>query len=92
MLVELVAWLGMITESCSDPMLKSSPKRMDMDKSTSSCHSDPGLWSAEELVMMMGSAGMKLKEVQGMYLNPFSRKWSLTDDLAVNYIAAFTWL
>jgi len=46
----------------------------------------------DELVMMMGSGGMKLKEVQGMYFDPFSRKWSLTDDLAVNYIAAFTWL
>jgi len=53
---------------------------------------DYGVWRADELVMMMGSGGMKLKEVQGMYFDPFSRKWSLTDDLAVNYIAAFTWL
>ena len=65
---------------------------MTKDNPSSSCHAQLELCCAEELVMMMGSAGMKLKEVQGMFLNPFSRKWSLTDDLAVNYIAAFTWL
>jgi 2-polyprenyl-3-methyl-5-hydroxy-6-metoxy-1,4-benzoquinol methylase len=42
--------------------------------------------------MMMGNGGMKLRDVQGMYFNPFSGKWALTNDLAVNYIAAFTWL
>ena len=40
--------------------------------------------------MMMGAAGLHLKDIQGMTLNPFSQSWSLTDDLAVNYIASYS--
>lgn len=39
--------------------------------------------------MIMDSQGMELDQVQGMAFSPFQGTWSLTSDLAVNYIAAF---
>ena len=44
---------------------------------------------AEELVMLMEGNGMELDRIQGMNFNPFRQTWSMTSDLAVNYIAAF---
>ena len=44
---------------------------------------------AEELVMLMGGNGMELDSIQGMTFSPFKQTWSMTSDLAVNYIAAF---
>ena len=40
--------------------------------------------------MIMESHDMKLDQIQGMSFNPIGQRWSLSDDLAVNYIAAFT--
>ena len=45
--------------------------------------------AAEELVMIMHRYGMELDQIQGMSFNPFQQTWSLSEDLAVNYIAAF---
>ena len=39
--------------------------------------------------MIMEAQGMELDRIQGMSFNPFLQRWSLTPDLAVNYIAAF---
>ena len=39
--------------------------------------------------MLMGRNGMELDRIQGMSFNPFRQTWSMTKDLAVNYIAAF---
>ena len=43
-----------------------------------------------ELVLMMQTADLKLQDIQGMVISPFSQSWSLADDLAVNYIASFS--
>lgn len=39
--------------------------------------------------MIMDKNGMELDQIQGMTFNPFQQSWSLSEDLAVNYIAAF---
>jgi 2-polyprenyl-3-methyl-5-hydroxy-6-metoxy-1,4-benzoquinol methylase len=44
------------------------------------------------MAMWQGSRGgwrMELEELAGMVMNPFTHEWSLSDDVAVNYIACF---
>ena len=53
------------------------------------CVSEIGLCYADELVLLMQGGSMKLDKIQGMTLNPLSQQWGLSDDLGVNYIAAF---
>lgn len=43
-----------------------------------------------DLVIAAEKSGFKLKDLTGMVFNPFSSKWSLSDDLDVNYFASFT--
>lgn len=40
-------------------------------------------------MMMAGSKGAELGGLSGMVYNPFSRRWSMSVDTAVNYIAFF---
>ena len=51
---------------------------------------DYGLLHADELVMMLQSQDMQLAQIQGMSLSLARRDWTLTGDLGVNYIAAFS--
>ncbi|CAM6033648.1 unnamed protein product [Sphagnum compactum] len=40
----------------------------------------------EELALLMGKASLSVEEMAGMVYNPFSQKWSLSEDTSVNYI------
>ncbi|CAM6100822.1 unnamed protein product [Calypogeia fissa] len=41
----------------------------------------------EELALVMNEASIPMDEVAGMVYNPLARRWSLSDDTNVNYIA-----
>mmetsp|Transcript_18085 Transcript_18085/g.45420 ORF Transcript_18085/g.45420 Transcript_18085/m.45420 type:complete len:357 (+) Transcript_18085:127-1197(+) len=43
----------------------------------------------EELTLMVEGGGLELAQMAGMTYNPLSGRWSLNDDLRVNYIASF---
>lgn len=43
----------------------------------------------EELTLMVEDGGMELCQMAGMTYNLLTRRWSLNDDLRVNYIASF---
>lgn len=43
----------------------------------------------EELAMIAGEAGLKMRQIAGMSYNPWSHKWRMGIGVSVNYIAAF---
>ena len=43
----------------------------------------------EELYLMTKQAGLQLAHAAGIALSPLTRRFELTSDLGVNYIAAF---
>ena len=45
---------------------------------------------AEELHMLTEDTGLKLQQLAGMVMNPFTGKWTLSTSTDVNYIAHFT--
>ncbi|KAG2717701.1 hypothetical protein I3760_03G188200 [Carya illinoinensis] len=48
-------------------------------------------WSSfltpEELVLILERANITVKEMAGFVYNPFTRRWSLSDDISVNFIS-----
>lgn len=49
-----------------------------------------GVWCiAEELTVAAEKAGLELEQMAGMSMELPSQKWSLSDDVGVNYIAYF---
>ncbi|KAL6839661.1 hypothetical protein ACP4OV_030600 [Aristida adscensionis] len=45
------------------------------------------LVTPEELALMLQKASVSVQEIAGFVYNPLSGKWSLSDDISVNYIA-----
>ena len=45
--------------------------------------------TAEDLVMMTEGTQLSLRQIAGMSLDLISQRWSLSQDLGVNYIASF---
>lgn len=45
---------------------------------------------ADELTRLMEGVGLPQVSISGMFLNPLTGRWSLTNDTAVNYIVLFT--
>lgn len=41
----------------------------------------------DELALLMSRTGLALQEMAGMVFNPLTRKWDLSEDTSVNYIA-----